>query len=94
LSGHGTAYENAAEVVQATPDECKASPKLWEALETYLACVGEATISDFRGFLIYVDSNLRPSLQAVDSAVKTHSDLFDEVHNGREKLIRLKTSNS
>jgi hypothetical protein len=94
LGGHGTQYENAAEIVRLTAEEARRIPKLWEALEIYLSCVGEATVADFRAFLTYVECNLQATPQAIDSAVKTHPDLFEEVHKGRERSIRLKREKS
>ena len=63
--------------------------KLWEILEAYLRSVGESKLAELREFFLKIDMR-NISMQAIDSALKTHSDLFQERNVDREKLIRLR----
>jgi hypothetical protein len=64
--------------------------KLWEVLQDYLMVAGESTFSQFRSFLGYL-SFPEPSSQAVDSAIRTHPDLFEERSEAGDRLISLRS---
>jgi hypothetical protein len=63
--------------------------KLWQVLELFLSSVdNKATASDFRDFLFELDVTDKPTPQAIESAVKTHPDLFgEEIENGQKFLV-------
>jgi hypothetical protein len=69
--------------------------KLWEILELFLSAVdNRATIGDFKSFLIGLDikegSDLISS-QAINSALKTHPELFGEISEKGQKFIVLRS---
>jgi|SRR5882672_2137213 len=70
--------------------------RLWEILELFLSLVdNKATISDFKDFLFKLDireGRAPVSAQAINSAIKTHPELFDEVLEGGQKFLVLKSS--
>jgi len=70
--------------------------KLWEIFELFLSSVdNKATISDFKDFLFQLDINEcseRVSGQAINSAIKTHPELFEETSENGQKFIVLKSS--
>jgi hypothetical protein len=69
--------------------------KLWEILKLFLSAVDDkATIGDFKDFLLSLDirEGLEPiSTQAVNSALKTHAEIFEETSEGGQKFIMLKS---
>jgi hypothetical protein len=66
------------------------SLKLWEKLEFFLSGRdGKETISGFRSFLMQVDQE-SPTPQAIDSAIKAHRELFEDLNEGGERVVRLK----
>jgi hypothetical protein len=69
--------------------------KLWEILELFLSAVDhKATTSDFRDFLFDLDihrGHERVNAQAVNSAVKTHPEIFEEKSEDGQKFILLKS---
>jgi hypothetical protein len=71
--------------------EVRKELKLWEVLREFLSVAGESTYSQFRSFLCHL-SFPEPSSQALDSAIKTHPELFEERSEDREKHVRLKSS--
>ncbi len=67
--------------------------KLWEVLELFLSSMdNRATVGDFQDFLRTLDWSAAATAQAVDSAIKSHPDLFEEEFEGREKFLVLKES--
>ncbi len=70
--------------------------KLWEILELFLSAVdNKATVGDFRSFLFGLDikEGHEPiSTQAVNSAIKTHPELFEEISENGQKFVALKSS--
>jgi hypothetical protein len=65
--------------------------KLWEVLKLYLESVDRpASMSQFRDFLYCLDlDEISATPQAIESAIKTHADLFRIDSSGRERLIVL-----
>jgi hypothetical protein len=61
---------------------------LWEAIREYLESTGEAQVNDILLFLRWyaMDS----SREAVESALRTHKDVFKTVRRGRDKFVSLK----
>ena len=72
--------------------------KLWEILELFLSAMDNtATISDFQDFLYLLDINEgreRVSAQAINSAIKTHPELFQERVEGNQKVVVLRSAGS
>ncbi len=65
--------------------------RLWEVLELFLASVDDrASVSDFQDFLLTLNWSAAATPQAVDSAVRSHPELFKEEFEGREKFLVLK----
>jgi hypothetical protein len=69
--------------------------KLWEILELFLSAVDDkATIGDFRDFLFSLGIREGVEListQAVNSALKTHPEIFEEASEGGQKFIMLRS---
>lgn len=69
--------------------------KLWEILELFLSSLDDkATTNDFRDFLFDRDihrGHERVNVQAVNSAVKTHPEIFEERSEDGQKFILLKS---
>ncbi len=67
--------------------------KLWEILELFLSAVdNKATVGDFRNFLLSLDikEGREPiSVQAVNSAIKTHPEIFEEMSEGGQRFVML-----
>ena len=79
--------------VLASPDASKdgkekSGYKLWEMIEVYLRFVREAQIANIAHYLAWI--GMTTSVQAIDSAVCTHSERFVIERRGREKFIRLR----
>jgi hypothetical protein len=67
--------------------------KLWEVLELFLSSVdNRATVGEFQGFVRTLDWRSVATAQAIDSALKSHPELFEEEFEGREKFLVLKES--
>ena len=62
--------------------------KLWEVIEVYLRYAREAQIANIEYFLNW--AGLKANRQAIESAVKTHPEVFRQEKHGREKFISLK----
>lgn len=62
--------------------------KLWEVLELFLSSVDDrATVGEFQDFLRTLDWRAVATAQAVDSAVKSHPELFkEELRDGKKSL--------
>ena len=75
-------------------DTLRDSLPLWEAMKEYLHHVGECRIAELEEFF---DKNLGVNFpganrQAIESALKRHSETFKTRKKGREKYISLKDS--
>ena len=66
----------------------KSGYKLWEMIEIYLRFVREAQIANIAHYLAWI--GMTTSVQAIDSAVRTHPERFVIESRSREKFIRLK----
>ncbi len=79
---------------EISSDDIRNRLKLWEILELFLSAVDDkATVSDFRNFLFSLgirEGVDLTSAQAVNSAVKTHSEIFEEASEGGQKFIKLR----
>jgi hypothetical protein len=64
--------------------------KLWEMIELFLAALDDtATINEIKRFL--TDMKMSGiTAQAINSAIKTHPETFEEISGESEKRIRLK----
>jgi hypothetical protein len=72
-------------------DETRRDLKIWEILELFLSAKEDkASLGDFQGFLSFTEIDATP--QAVESAIKVHSELFETHGEGRERLLTLRTS--
>jgi len=68
--------------------ETREKLKLWEVLELFLAAVDHgATVSHFTSFLFELDWPTSVTSQAVESAVRTHPELFEERLNNNGKFL-------
>jgi hypothetical protein len=78
----------------ATSSEIRKQLKQWEILELFLSAIDdEASLSDFRGFLIDLGwGTTVPSPQALDSAIRAHPKSFEVRTEGREKFVKLRTA--
>jgi hypothetical protein len=54
------------------------------------AADNKATISDFRDFLVDLDLKDKATPQAIESALKTHPELFEEVMDNGQRFLILK----
>jgi DNA repair ATPase RecN len=61
----------------------------WEAMAEYLCHVTEATIEEIQRFFVELPFR-EPSRQAIESALKTHRDIFRITKKGKDRLISLK----
>lgn len=67
------------------------SLKLWEILQVFLcAADNKATVADFRSFLFDLNLKEKGTPQAIESALKTHPELFEEVMENGQRLLILK----
>jgi len=66
------------------------SLKLWEILELFISAADKATVSDFNHFLFTLDLP-KASAQAVDSAIRTHPEVFQEKLEGNSRFIALRS---
>jgi hypothetical protein len=67
--------------------------RLWEILELFLSSVnGKATAGEFEDFIIALGiDEVSATQQAIDSAVKSHPELFREKREGRTKFYLLQS---
>ncbi len=64
--------------------------KLWEMIELFLSALDDkATVADIRSFLIDVRMS-SITAQAINSAIKTHPELFEEKEDGGERFVMLR----
>jgi hypothetical protein len=79
---------------QISSSDVRSRMKLWEILELFLSAVdNKATLADFRSFLISLDikEGREPiSTQAINSAIKTHPEIFEEASENGQKFVMLK----
>jgi hypothetical protein len=72
-------------------DEIRRDLKIWEILELFLSAKDDkASVGDFEGFLFFLGIESKP--QAIESAIKTHPELFETHKEGRDKFLTLRTS--
>ena len=62
---------------------------LWEAMAEYLTHVKEATIEDIQEFFNWLPKG-QPSRPAIESALKTHKDLFKIAKKANGKFVSMK----
>ncbi len=64
--------------------------KLWEMVELFLSALDDtATVAEIRNFLIDVRMS-SITAQAINSAIKTHPELFEEKDEGKERVVMLR----
>lgn len=69
--------------------EVRKELKLWEVLALFLSAADDrASIGEFRSFLLRLGCHV-PTPQAIDSAIKSHPELFKVSLEGRDKVITL-----
>lgn len=61
---------------------------LWELIAELLEHIGETRIYELQTMLTQFD--IRPTRQAIESAIETHKDVFDVRKEEREKYVSLK----
>jgi hypothetical protein len=62
---------------------------LWEAIAEYLCHAEEASIEDIQEFFVWLPFK-EPSRPAIESALKTHKNLFKITKRARGKFISIK----
>lgn len=86
-------YTDVAQVEPITINSAKVRDhlKLWQILELFLSSVdNQATLSDFRSFLFELDMKDKATPQAIESAIKTHPELFEERVEGGQRFFLLR----
>jgi hypothetical protein len=74
---------------QGEPEALREELPLWRAIEEYLIIVaGEAKVGDVQDF--FSAMTYQVTRQAIESALRSHSDTFRVVKRGRDKYISLK----
>jgi hypothetical protein len=72
-------------------DVVREKMKTWEMLKVYLSAEPDgATVSDFQGFLNYLEIDKTP--QAIESAISAHSELFKEKKGTTRRVVSLRVS--
>jgi len=74
---------------QGDPDDLRAELPLWRAVQEYLLIAGEAKVGDVQSFLSGLEFE-KIGRQAIESALRSHGDVFRVVKRGRDKYISLK----
>ncbi len=69
-------------------DDLRKQLTLWEALFEYLSCVDEAQVDDIRSFCTSV--GVKTSRASLESALKTHANMFRIMKRGKQKWLALK----
>src|SRR5208282_1781953 len=76
--------------LQGHPDELRANFSLWRAIREYLLVIGgEAKVGDIQHFLEASNFD-KCGRQAIESALRSHDNVFRVVKRGRDKYISLK----
>jgi len=76
--------------LQGDPDDLRANFPLWRAIREYLLIVaGEAKVGDIQQFL-EASTFEKCGRQAIESALRSHDNIFRVVKRGRDKYISLK----
>ena len=75
--------------LQGHPDNLRADLPLWRAIREYLLVAGEAKVGDIYQFLETVNFE-KCSRQAIESALRSHQNVFRVAKRGRDKYISLK----
>ena len=70
------------------PAQLREKAALWQHVSQYLRFVPEAQIGEIVAFLDWVE--ITTTKQAIESAIHTHSKMFNVKKRGREKFISLK----
>jgi len=73
-----------------SPQEWREKLRLWTAIREYLrVVVGESKLRDIQNFLNWIGlANV--TRQAIESAIKQHSDYFEIIKKGHERYVKLK----
>jgi len=74
--------------LQGEPEELRKGLSLWRAIREYLVIAGETKVGDVQGF--FSGMNYEVSRQAIESALRSHLNVFRVVKRGRDKYISLK----
>jgi hypothetical protein len=74
---------------QGDPHELRANFPLWRAVREYLRLAGEAKVGDVQHFL-EASGFEKCGRQAIESALRSHDNVFRVVRRGRDKYISLK----
>jgi hypothetical protein len=65
--------------------------RLWEVLQLFLSATeGKATIAQFQDFLFELGWTV-PTPQAIDSAIRSHPELFEESSDGKRRFLVLRS---
>ena len=73
-----------------SPQELREGIRLWVAVREYLRAVpGESKVCDIQKFLNWIGMK-NVTRQAIESALKRHSDSFDVSRKGRERYVAVK----
>jgi hypothetical protein len=74
---------------QGEADTLRAELPLWRAVREYLLIAGEAKVRDVQDFLGAMEFE-KIGRQAIESALRSHGNVFRVVKRGRDKYISLK----
>jgi len=75
--------------LQGDPQDLRADFSLWRAVREYLRFAGETKVGDVQQFLQASNFD-KCGRQAIESALRSHDDVFRVVKRGREKYISLR----
>jgi hypothetical protein len=79
--------------VWPSPAQLREDLVLWEAIFEYLSTVPESSVIDIQTFLSALGITVKNkpiSRQAIESAIRTHSDVFRVIKRKGEKFVSLK----
>jgi|HubBroStandDraft_6_1064221.scaffolds.fasta_scaffold19728_5 hypothetical protein len=71
------------------PDELRKKLRLWRAVREYLRMAGDSKVGDVQEFLNWLGME-NVTRQAIESAMKRHSDWFEITKKGHERYLTLK----
>lgn len=71
------------------PEDLRKTLRLWKAAREYLRMAGESKVGDIQDFLNWIGLE-DVTRQAIESALKRHSEVFVVKRKGREKYVALK----
>jgi hypothetical protein len=90
MKGDDTQCLREAFVTLPSPQEWRGKLRLWIAIREYLrVVVGESKLRDIQQFLGWIGLE-NVTRQAIESAIKQHSDHFEIIKKGHERYVKLR----